>query len=90
MAVTNRATRVGRVASNKMQKTVVVEVEVVKRHRIYHRNIRHTSRLKAHDETNSCQIGDVVKVEVTRPLSREKHWRVLEIIERAQALSPVE
>ena len=90
MSVTNRATRVGRVASNKMQKTVVVEVEVVKRHPIYHRNIRRTSRLKAHDEANSCQIGDVVKVEVTRPLSREKRWRVLEILEHAQAISPVE
>jgi small subunit ribosomal protein S17 len=90
MSVTNRATRVGRVASNKMEKTVVVEVEVVKRHPIYHRNIRHTSRLKAHDETNSCHIGDMVKVEVTRPLSREKRWRILEIIEHAQALSPVE
>ena len=90
MSVTNRATRVGRVASNKMEKTVVVEVEVVKRHPIYHRNIRRTSRLKAHDETNSCQIGDVVKVEVTRPLSREKRWRILEILEHAQALSPVE
>ena len=90
MSVTNRATRVGRVASNKMQKTVVVEVEVLKRHPIYHRNIRQTSRLKAHDETNTCQIGDVVKVEVTRPLSREKRWRVLEVISRAQAISPVE
>jgi small subunit ribosomal protein S17 len=90
MSVTNRATRVGRVASNKMQKTVVIEVEVIKRHPIYHRNIRRTSRLKAHDETNTCQIGDVVKVELTRPLSREKRWRILEIIERAQALSPVE
>lgn len=90
MSVTNRATRVGRVASNKMQKTVVIEVEVIKRHPIYHRNIRRTSRLKVHDETNACQIGDVVKVELTRPLSREKRWRILEIIERAQALSPVE
>jgi small subunit ribosomal protein S17 len=73
-----------------MQKTIVIEVEVIKRHPIYHRNIRRTSRLKVHDETNTCQIGDVVKVELTRPLSREKRWRILEIIERAQALSPVE
>jgi len=73
-----------------MEKTVVVEVEVIKRHPIYHRNIRRTSRLKAHDETNACHIGDIVKVEVTRPLSREKRWRILEIMERAQALSPVE
>ncbi len=73
-----------------MQKTVVVEIDVVKRHPLYHRNIRHTSRLKAHDETNSLQIGDMVKVELTRPLSREKRWRIIEVIERAQALSPVE
>lgn len=90
MTMTNRPTRVGRVSSNKMQKTVVVEIDVVKRHPLYHRNIRRTSRLKAHDETNSLQIGDMVKVELTRPLSREKRWRIIEVIERAQALSPVE
>lgn len=90
MATSNRPTRVGRVASNKMQKTVVVEVEVLKRHPLYHRNIRRTSRLKAHDEENTCQIGDVVKLEQTRPLSKEKRWRVVEILERAQALTPVE
>jgi small subunit ribosomal protein S17 len=73
-----------------MQKTIVVEVEVLKRHPLYHRNIRRTARLKAHDEDNSCQIGDRVKVELTRPLSKEKHWRVVEILERAQALAPVE
>ncbi|HEY8884013.1 MAG TPA: 30S ribosomal protein S17, partial [Chloroflexota bacterium] len=85
MAESNRPTRIGRVASNKMQKTIVVEVEVLKRHPLYHRNIRRTARLKAHDEDNSCQIGDRVKVELTRPLSKEKHWRVVEILERAQA-----
>ena len=90
MAESNRPTRIGRVASNKMQKTIVVEVEVLKRHPLYHRNIRRTARLKAHDEDNSCQIGDRVKVELTRPLSKEKHWRVVEIMERAQALAPVE
>jgi small subunit ribosomal protein S17 len=90
MAESNRPTRIGRVASNKMQKTIVVEVEVLKRHPLYHRNIRRTARLKAHDEDNSCQIGDRVKVELTRPLSKEKHWRVVEILERAQALAPVE
>ncbi len=90
MAESNRPTRIGRVASNKMQKTIVVEVEVLKRHPLYHRNIRRTARLKAHDEDNSCQIGDRVKVELTRPLSKEKHWRVVEIMERARALAPVE
>ncbi len=89
-STSHRPTRIGRVASNKMQKTVVVEVEVIKRHPLYHRNIRRTTRLKAHDETNACQIGDKVRVELTRPLSKDKHWRVVEILERAQALTPVE
>jgi small subunit ribosomal protein S17 len=90
MATSNRPTRVGRVASNKMQKTVVVEIEVLKRHPIYHRNIRRTARLKAHDEQNSCRAGDLVRVESTRPLSKEKHWRVVEVLNRAVAVSPIE
>ncbi|HEX5414684.1 MAG TPA: 30S ribosomal protein S17 [Chloroflexota bacterium] len=85
----NRPTQVGRVASNKMQKTVVVEVEKVKRHPLYHRNIRRTERVKAHDELNSCQVGDLVRIEETRPLSKEKRWRVAEILERAQGPAPV-
>ena len=89
MAQGNRPTQVGRVASNKMQKTVVVEIEKVKRHPLYHRNIRRTERVKAHDELNSCQIGDIVRIELTRPLSKEKRWRVTEILERAQGLAPV-
>ena len=90
MAESSRPTEVGRVASNKMQKTVVVTVETIKRHPIYHRNIRRTKRLKAHDEHNECQIGDLVKVELTRPLSKDKHWRVVEILEKAPQLTPVE
>ena len=90
MATSNRPTRVGRVASNKMQKTIVVEIEVLKRHPIYHRNIRRTARLKAHDEQNTCRAGDLVRVESTRPLSKEKHWRVVEVLNRAQAVSPIE
>jgi small subunit ribosomal protein S17 len=90
MATSNRPTRVGRVASTKMQKTVVVEVEVLKRHPIYHRNIRRTSRLKAHDENSTCRNGDLVRVESTRPLSKEKHWRVVEVLNRAQVLTPIE
>jgi len=90
MAQTNRPSRIGRVASNKMQKTVVVEVEVRKRHPVYRRMIRRTSRLKAHDEMNECQIGDVVRLEPTRPLSKEKRWRVAEILERAKVAGPVE
>ena len=86
----NRPTQVGRVASNKMQKTVVVEVEKVKRHPLYNRNIRRTERVKAHDELNSCQVGDLVRIEQPRPLSKEKRWRVSEILERAQGPAPVE
>lgn len=73
-----------------MQKTVVVIVETIKRHPLYHRNIRQTQRLKAHDEANACQIGDLVKVELTRPISKDKHWRVVEILEKAPQLKPVE
>ena len=90
MTTSNRPTRVGRVASDKMQKTVVVEVEVLKRHPIYHRNIRRTARLKVHDEDNACHTGDLVRVESTRPLSKEKHWRVVEVLHRAQVLTPIE
>jgi small subunit ribosomal protein S17 len=90
MAASNRPTQVGRVASNKMQKTVVVEVETIKPHPLYHRNIRRTKRLKAHDENNECQIGDLVKVELTRPISKDKHWRVVEILQKAPQLTPVE
>ncbi|MGH2458921.1 MAG: 30S ribosomal protein S17 [Chloroflexota bacterium] len=90
MAKTERPARIGRVASNKMQKTVVVEVETRKLHPIYRRMIRRTTRVKAHDEANSCEIGDLVRLEETRPLSKEKHWRVAEILERARVAGPVE
>ncbi len=90
MASRQRPTRIGRVASNKMQKTVVVEVESRKLHPIYRRMIRRITRVKAHDEANACAIGDLVRLEETRPLSKEKHWRVAEILERARVTSPVE
>jgi len=90
MVASNRPTRVGRVASNKMDKTVVVEIEVIKRHPVYHRNIRRTSRLKAHDAANECREGDVVRIESTRPLSKEKHWRVVEVLQRGHELTPIE
>lgn len=90
MARAERPSRVGRVASNKMQKTVVVEVETRKLHPLYKRMIRRTTRLKAHDETNACQIGDLVRIEPTRPLSKEKRWRVAEILQRAQVTGPIE
>jgi small subunit ribosomal protein S17 len=73
-----------------MQKTVVVEIDVVKQHPLYHRPIRRTARLKAHDEHNECQVGDIVRLEQTRPLSKEKHWRVAEILERGKGLTPIE
>lgn len=79
-----RKTRTGTVVSDAMDKTVVVAVERTVRHPVYGRIIRRTMKLKAHDEGNECHIGDKVKVMETRPLSREKRWRVIDIIERAR------
>ncbi len=80
----NRKVRVGTVVSNKMDKTVVVAVEGVRQHRLYQKRSRSTTRLKAHDEHNQCQEGDVVRVMETRPLSATKRWRVVEIVQRAR------
>jgi small subunit ribosomal protein S17 len=74
--------RLGTVVSDKMQKTVVVEVERTKRHRLYNKTLKRTTRYKAHDERNECRLGDVVRIIETRPLSKEKRWRVLEILKR--------
>jgi small subunit ribosomal protein S17 len=79
-----RKTRLGRVVSDKMQKTVVVAVEEITAHPLYGRRIRRTKTLKAHDEENQAKVGDTVRVMETRPLSREKRWRVVEIVERAR------
>ena len=79
-----RKTRVGRVSSDRMEKTVVVEVTNLVRHPLYGRIIRRTKKFKAHDETNECRIGDTVEIMETRPLSKDKNWRVLRIIERAK------
>ena len=73
----------GIVKSNKMDKTVVVAVETSVRHKIYGKTVRTTYKLKAHDEENVCQIGDKVKVMETRPLSKDKRWRVVEVLEKA-------
>ena len=81
---TSRKTRVGKVVSDKMDKTVVVIVEDRVAHPIYKKIVKRTYRLKAHDELNTCGVGDVVKVMETRPLSRDKRWRVVEIIEKAK------
>ena len=74
----------GRVVSNKMQKTIVVEVVQRKLHRLYKKYLTRTKRLKAHDESNTCNIGDTVRVVESRPLSKEKRWRLLEIVEKAK------
>jgi small subunit ribosomal protein S17 len=70
----------GIVVSNKMDKTVVVRIDRSKRHRLYGKTMRVTRRYKAHDENNECRLGDVVKIAETRPLSREKRWRVVEVV----------
>ena len=81
---TSRKTRVGKVVSDKMDKTVVVIVEDRVAHKTYKKIIGRTYRLKAHDENNECGIGVIVRVMETRPLSKDKRWRVVEIIEKAK------
>ena len=81
---TSRKTRVGKVVSDKMDKTVVVIVEDRVAHKTYKKIIGRTYRLKAHDENNECGIGDTVRVMETRPLSKDKRWRVVEIVEKAK------
>lgn len=80
----NRKVRIGFVVSDKMDKTVVFEVERKTKHPLYKRVIKRTKRFKAHDENNECRVGDKIKVMETRPMSKDKRWRVVEIIERAQ------
>src|SRR5215216_4696835 len=77
-----RRTKIGRVASNKMDKTVVVEVEMVTRHRLYGRTLRRTRSFKAHDEANRCEIGDTVVIAESRPISKNTHWVVQDILRR--------
>ena len=79
-----RKTRVGKVVSNKMDKTIVVAVEDHVKHPLYKKIVKRTYTLKAHDENNECKIGDTVKVMETRPLSKDKRWRLVEIIEKAR------
>ena len=82
--ISSRKTRVGKVISDKMDKTVVVAIEDRVAHPLYKKIVGRTYKLKAHDETNSCGVGDKVKVMETRPLSKDKRWRVVEIIEKAK------
>ena len=78
-----RKTKVGRVVSDKMDKTIVVSVERLTRHRLYKRVIRLTTKFKAHDETNDARVGDTVLIEESRPLSATKRWRLVEVVARA-------
>ena len=79
-----RKVRTGKVTSNKMDKTIVVAVQNNVRHPLYGKTVKKTYKLKAHDENNECNIGDTVRVMETRPLSKDKRWRLVEIIERAK------
>ena len=78
-----RKVMIGTVTSNKMDKTIVVSVETSVKHPIYGKIVKRTYKLKAHDEENACQIGDKVKVMETRPLSKDKRWRLVEVVEKA-------
>ena len=80
MAEVNRKQKVGRVVSNKMEKTVVVAVDYLRPHPLYRKTVRMTNKFYAHDEHNQCRPGDVVRIEETRPLSKLKRWRVIEIV----------
>ena len=79
-----RKTRVGQVVSDKMDKTIVVAIEDSVQHKLYKKIVKQTYKLKAHDENNECHTGDIVKVMETRPLSKDKRWRLVEIIEKAK------
>ena len=79
-----RKTRTGKVISNKMDKTIVVAIEEHVKHPLYKKIVKDTYKLKAHDENNESNIGDIVKVMETRPLSKDKRWRLVEIVERAK------
>ena len=81
---TGRKTRIGKVISDKMDKTIVVAIETRVPHPLYKKIIRRTYKLKAHDETNECGAGDIVRVMETRPLSKQKRWRLIEVIEKAK------
>lgn len=80
----NRKTRTGKVVSDKMEKTIVVAIETLVRHPLYGKSVKRTTKFKAHDENNECKVGDKVKIMETRPLSKDKRWRLVEIIEKAK------
>lgn len=78
-----RKTRIGKVVSDKMDKTIVVAVETFVKHPLYNKRVKRTVKFKAHDEENTCGMGDKVKIMETRPLSKDKRWRLVEIVEKA-------
>ncbi|RXZ82757.1 30S ribosomal protein S17 [Paenibacillaceae bacterium] len=81
-----RKVQVGKVISDKMDKTIVVAIETYKKHDLYHKRIKYTKKFKAHDENNQAKIGDTVKIMETRPLSKDKRWRLVEVVEVAVVL----
>src|SRR5438874_9613984 len=89
MKKSRRQQKVGRVVSNKMNKTIVVVVETLKKHRIYKRTYKQTKRFHVHDEENVCQIGDIVRIEESRPLSKLKRWRLVEVVKASSGIVPV-
>ncbi len=84
MEINLRKVRVGKVTSNKMDKTIVVAIEEHVKHPLYKKVVKRTYKLKAHDEKNECSIGDTVRVMETRPLSKDKRWRLVEIVEKVK------
>lgn len=80
----NRKTRIGKVVSDKMEKTVVVSVERTMTHPLYKKQLTRTTRFKAHDENNECSVGDIVSIMETKPISKDKRWRVTNIVEKAK------
>lgn len=76
--------KVGKVVSNKMDKTIVVTIELLVEHHLYKKRIKKTRKFKVHDENNECRVGDTVRIMETQPLSKEKRWRLVEIIEKAK------
>lgn len=78
-----RKVRIGRVVSDKMDKTIVVSVETYKAHPLYKKRVKYSKKFKVHDENNQAKIGDIVKIMETRPLSKDKRWRLVEIVEKA-------
>lgn len=80
----NRKTRVGKVVSDKMDKTIVVAIETKTRHPLYGKTVNRTTKFKAHDENNECNVNDIVQIMETRPLSKDKRWRLVQIVEKAK------